>query len=87
MRRALRIVSIESLPGEIRSLQAEATAEGFRFVRRLIEDRECGDNRFDGPGERQAGAFDRQRLLAIGGLSSATATSARKTRGGCDIST
>jgi GNAT superfamily N-acetyltransferase len=55
------------VPG-IEELQAEARAEGYNFLDRLLDDWQSGENRFDGPGEIFVGAFDKDVLVAVGGL-------------------
>jgi GNAT superfamily N-acetyltransferase len=49
-------------------LAAEARAEGFRFIDRLIAGWYNGDARFSGPSELLLGAFDGKRLIGIAGL-------------------
>ncbi|MFL9853611.1 Acetyltransferase (GNAT) family protein [Pseudomonas chlororaphis] len=65
----LAIRQISALPPEILVLEAEAVAEGFRFLTRLVADWKSGANRFDQPGECLLGAFRDGHLIAIGGLS------------------
>jgi GNAT superfamily N-acetyltransferase len=49
-------------------LRLEAATEGLRFLERLVADWDNGGNRFDRPGERFAGAFIGEYLVAVGGL-------------------
>lgn len=63
------IRKLEQLPVEIRALEAQAVAEGFRFLTRLITEWEAGSNRFDQPGECFLGVFCEGQLIAVGGLS------------------
>lgn len=65
----LAIRQISALPPEILVLEAEAVAEGFRFLTRLVADWASGSNRFNQPGECLLGAFRDGQLIAIGGLS------------------
>jgi len=65
----LAIFKISGITPQIRELETEAVAEGFRFLTRLIAEWESGANRFDQQGECLFGAFHNGRLLAIGGLS------------------
>lgn len=65
----LAIRQISVLAPEILELEAEAVAEGFRFLTRLVADWKNGANRFDQPGECLLGAFRDGHLIAIGGLS------------------
>jgi GNAT superfamily N-acetyltransferase len=55
------------VPG-LEELRAEARAEGFNFIETLIDDWESGSNRFNRSGERLCGCFDRDELVAVGGL-------------------
>jgi GNAT superfamily N-acetyltransferase len=58
-----------SLPVDgIDKLRLEASAEGYNFLDRLVEDWASGENRFDGPGETFCGAFADHVLVAVGGL-------------------
>lgn len=52
----------------LKGLAAEARAEGYRFVDRLIDDWESGRNRFSEPGEKLLGVFAGGDLVAVGGL-------------------
>ena len=61
--------TLSALPGEILILEAEAVAEGFRFLTRLIAEWHSGANRFDQPGECLLGVFNSGQLIAVGGLS------------------
>ncbi len=56
------------LPPGIQELRVEASADGFRFVDKLIAEWDTGQNRFAEPGEVLLGAFQASRLVAIGGL-------------------
>lgn len=52
------------------SLVKESEAEGYRFLRRLVDQYEEGINRFDQSGEALYGVWDESgQLVAIGGLS------------------
>ncbi|CRM59214.1 GNAT family N-acetyltransferase [Pseudomonas sp. 24 R 17] len=62
------IRKLEHLPEQIRVLEAQAVAEGFRFLTRLITEWEDASNRFDQPGECLLGVFFDTQLVAIGGL-------------------
>ncbi|VVQ01295.1 hypothetical protein PS934_02544 [Pseudomonas fluorescens] len=64
------ICKISGLAPQIRELEAQAVAEGFRFLTRLISEWESGANRFDQQGECLLGVFRNGRLIAVGGLSS-----------------
>ncbi|WP_088006364.1 GNAT family N-acetyltransferase [Indiicoccus explosivorum] len=53
----------------IEKLAAESETEGYRFVRRLIDDFESGRNRFGEKGEILLGVWEANgRLVAVGGL-------------------
>ncbi|OYT78173.1 GNAT family N-acetyltransferase [Pseudomonas sp. PGPPP2] len=60
---------LEELPDEIHTLEAQAIAEGFRFLTRLITEWETGANRFEQPGEYLLGVFYQEQLIAVGGVS------------------
>lgn len=62
------IHSITALPENIAVLEKEATAEGFRFLTRLVAEWQSGANRFNRPGECLMAAFMEGQLVAIGGL-------------------
>jgi GNAT superfamily N-acetyltransferase len=55
------------IPG-IEQMQAEARAEGYRFLETLVEEWLSGANRFDAPGETLCGHLDQGALVAVGGL-------------------
>jgi len=65
----LSIRAISALPEELLALEAEALAEGFRFLTRLIAQWQSGANRFDRAGECLLGVFSNGQLIAVGGLS------------------
>lgn len=65
----LSIRTLSALPEEILVLEAEAVAEGFRFLTRLVAEWSSGANRFDQPGECLLGVFSNGQLIAVGGLS------------------
>jgi GNAT superfamily N-acetyltransferase len=56
------------LPPNIAQLRDEATNEGFRFMEKLVNEWDSQVNRFDKPGELFVGAFQNNRLVAVGGL-------------------
>lgn len=55
------------VPG-IEQLQAEARAEGYNFIDKLVEEWASAKNRFDACGEILCGHLDRGLLVAVGGL-------------------
>jgi GNAT superfamily N-acetyltransferase len=63
-----RFVPLFELSPGIEELRAEAGAEGFRFVDKLVTEWNLGQNRFAAPGEVLLGAFRASRLVAVGGL-------------------
>ncbi|MDU8498100.1 GNAT family N-acetyltransferase [Pseudomonas syringae] len=63
------IRKVIELPPQLLILEKEAVAQGFRFVTRLIDDWESGNNRFDAQGECLMGAFLNDDLVGIGGVS------------------
>lgn len=58
----------DALPKGFPALRAEARAEGFHFVERLVADWKSGDNRFDRPDEALVAAFAGGRLAGMGGI-------------------
>jgi GNAT superfamily N-acetyltransferase len=65
----VRIERLDGLPADrLAPLIAESEASGLRFVRRLAEEWESGDNRFDRAGEALFGALRGRRLLGVCGL-------------------
>lgn len=52
----------------VEALARESAREGFRFVRRLLDERASGQARFEGPGEVLLGAFAGAELVAVGGV-------------------
>ena len=65
----LAIHTLGELPQQIHVLEAQAVAEGFRFLTRLITEWENHSNRFEQPGECLLGGFHHGQLIAVGGLS------------------
>jgi GNAT superfamily N-acetyltransferase len=64
----LRLASITALHPDVVALHAEAIAEGFAFLDRLIDDWTSGSNRFARPGEVLLGAFLNDDLVGVGAL-------------------
>ncbi|WP_269533724.1 GNAT family N-acetyltransferase [Chitinimonas sp. BJYL2] len=62
------IEAITELPEGVEALNTLAEAEGFRFLRRLIDDWRCGDNRFDQEGEAFFAVWLDGQLVGLGGL-------------------
>jgi ribosomal protein S18 acetylase RimI-like enzyme len=63
------LVSLTELPqDQIGPLLAASEAEGFQFVRRVVNEWESGANRFTGRGEALLGYYTDGRLVAICGL-------------------
>ncbi|WP_115665608.1 GNAT family N-acetyltransferase [Cupriavidus taiwanensis] len=56
------------LPRQIADLGREASAQGFNFVGRLIDEWQAGSNRFDKPGECLLVVTHNGTLIGIGGL-------------------
>jgi GNAT superfamily N-acetyltransferase len=65
---AIDLRPLPGLPPGIEVLRAEATAEGFRFMDRLVTEWHAGITRFDQPGEALFGAYHHQQLVAVCGL-------------------
>lgn len=63
------IKRLEDLPEQIHTLHAQAVAEGFWFLTRLITEWENRTTQFDQPGECLLGVFRHDQLVAIGGVS------------------
>ena len=63
-----QLAPLLDLPPDIDELRVEASAEGFRFVGKLVAEWNAGQNRFAEPGEVLLGAFQASRLVAVGGL-------------------
>ncbi len=62
------IQSIElPVPGLV-ALSQDAHVEGYDFVHTLLDQWEDGQNGFNKPGEWLCGAFDKEELVAVGGL-------------------
>jgi GNAT superfamily N-acetyltransferase len=55
------------VPG-VEQMQAEARAEGHKFLDTLLDEWMSGKNRFDGAGETLLGHLDQGTLVAVGGL-------------------
>ena len=63
------VTRLEELPPDrLADLVAESEREGFAFVRRLVDEWESGDNRFDRPGEALFAAVDDGRVVGVCGL-------------------
>lgn len=56
------------LPPDFEAMQAEAHAEGYRFLDRLAADWEAGTTRFDRDGEALLAAWHNDALAGIGGI-------------------
>lgn len=65
----LRAITSPDLPASIARLQAQARAEGFRFLDRCVAQWQSGAQRYSGPGEVLLGAYRNDTLVGIGGLS------------------
>ena len=64
----MEITRVTDLSLGVELLSREAEAQGYRFLRRLIEEWSTGANRFDGPGEVLLAASVAGQLVGIGGL-------------------
>lgn len=66
----VRILPIKNLQDiDLSKLLIESEADGFRFVRRLVQDYQAGTNCFDDEGEALFGGFETTgQLVAIGGI-------------------
>jgi GNAT superfamily N-acetyltransferase len=64
----IEIRSIKLPAHGLELLQAEANAEGYGFIERLVSEWQSGANRFEGPGEVLSGHMEDDQLVAVGGL-------------------
>jgi GNAT superfamily N-acetyltransferase len=64
----VEIERIFDLPSDIQGLMVESQAEGFRFLKRLVDDYHSGVNRFEHVGEALMVARSQGRVIAIGGI-------------------
>jgi GNAT superfamily N-acetyltransferase len=64
----LSITQLRTLPLQIFDLEREASAQGFNFLRRLIEEWSSGSNRFDRAGECLLIAADNGDIVGVAGL-------------------
>lgn len=54
---------------DLKRLVKQSKEEGFRFIERLVNDYENGDNTFKGTGEALLAVFNKENeIIAIGGL-------------------
>lgn len=67
---AIELRRIDLLGDEITPLVIEAESEGHRFMRRLRDEWDSGENRFQRSGEFLLSAVVDRRLMAVGGLNS-----------------
>jgi GNAT superfamily N-acetyltransferase len=66
----ITILRLQSLPTDnLAELVAESEQEGYRLVRRLVEEWQAGSNRFSQPGEAFFAALDGERVVGVCGLS------------------
>lgn len=68
MRPAIDIMPLTLPEAAFFPLAAEARAEDFAFIDRLLAEWESCANRFDRPGERLLAAWQHTSLVAVGGL-------------------
>ena len=68
MQPLLRIEEITPEEPGVIALQAESVAQNFNMLRRLEENWQRGENRFNAPGEKLLGAFMGGRLVGVCGL-------------------
>ena len=59
---------VDELPADFDTVQAQARAEGYRFLDRLASDWASGAMRFDRSGEALLAAYSEGVLAAIGGI-------------------
>ena len=63
----MKIEKLNALP-DLSTLLAESEQEGFRFLRRLVNDYDSNINRFAAAGEALFAVFDAEQCIAIGGV-------------------
>jgi GNAT superfamily N-acetyltransferase len=64
-----KIIRLRKLPpGRLGELVGEAERTDYRFPRRLVEEWDCGVNRFDGPGEALFAAVIGGKVIGVCGL-------------------
>ena len=67
--RSMHIQPLDPFPIDtLKPLVDEGTAEGFRFLRRLVDEHASGEVRFDAAGEVLLGMFEEDELVAVGGV-------------------
>ena len=59
---------LDELPPSIKTLQAEAAGEGYRFLERLVAEWISHETRFDREGEALLAAYVAGELVGIGGV-------------------
>ena len=65
----MQILPLDPLPIDaLKPLVDEGTREGFRFLRRLVDEHASGQVRFDAAGEVLLGVFEGDELVAVGGV-------------------
>lgn len=64
----MKIEKIIELPADIQYLVSESQVDGFRFLKRLVDEFNSGINRFDNLGEVLLAVREQDKLIAIGGI-------------------
>lgn len=64
----MEIKKLNSLPTEILDLVLESEQEGYRFVRRLVDHYESGENNFLAQGEALFSVRENGKLIGVGGV-------------------
>ena len=59
---------ITDFPSDFLILEAESKIEGFKFLEKMRLEWDSGKNRFNKEGEALYGAFEGDKLVAIGGI-------------------
>ncbi|MCG9491057.1 GNAT family N-acetyltransferase [Acinetobacter pittii] len=62
------IQKFDELPEQIIELSLIAQKEGFRFINRLINEYQSGQNLFNEQGEALFGIQENEKIIAIGGI-------------------
>ncbi len=64
----MNIQKLDALPTEILDLVVESEREGYRFVRRLVDEYRSGDNDFSAHGEALFSVLEDGKLIGVGGV-------------------
>jgi GNAT superfamily N-acetyltransferase len=68
VRKLLQTIRVTELPSDFSAIETESLALGFSFLKRLREEWQSRENRFDRPGECIFVALQEAQTIGIGGL-------------------